>query len=290
MWRVMLGDALTSAADPVTPTGRDHQHTPLFPLVSSPLSPRQAAVDDVGAGREDTVFGSLLIAERELPPPPSAETSSASTIAAVPLRCARAADELRRLARLHDRPPTARLLEELRRRPLRDRFPGLGERHDAAQALALVDELLGDLPSPIDAASLAELADDFAAIHRNGRYRVLPYESRWNLKESRSCERVVRRLKAWHRRYRLPLHGAHAPDHLSQELRLLAGLMTHNRPEAAAVFLDRHALRWIPDFCGTVAARCQAPFFAGVAMITGAYLDHLRQQIETACSGDRTAS
>ena len=40
--------------------------------------------------------------------------------------------------------------------------------------------------------------------------------------------------------------------------------------------MDEHLLRWIDRFADQVAARCATPYFAGVAALTAAYVDELR--------------
>ena len=197
------------------------------------------------------------------------------------------AADLRRLARLHDREPTAELLEELRERPLQDLFGqsllgGALDRPDAVQAMALVAEVVADLPCPVDDASLEELADDFASIHRTDAYRVRPVESAWVESDGARGEAAAELLAEWHRRFGLAADDPRGPDHLVPQLRLLAELLDRARPEDAAAFLDEHPLRWVPDCCGRVAARCRTPYFAGVALLTGAYLDQLRDRLEQA--------
>ena len=185
-----------------------------------------------------------------------------------------AAADLRRLARLHDREPTAELLEELRERPLQDLFGLTLDRPDAEQAMALIAEVAADLPCPIDRESLEELATDFAVIHRTDALRAGPRESVWGHAEATT------QVASWHLRFGFVSDDPRDPDHLVPELRFLAELLDRARPEDAAAFLDQHALRWVPDFCGRVAARCRTPYFAGVALLTGAYLDRLRDRLE----------
>lgn len=193
-----------------------------------------------------------------------------------------AAADLRRLARLHDREPTAELLEELREQPLQDLFGLTLDRPDAEQAMALIAEVAADLPCPVDGDSLEDLAADFASIHRTDAYRVCPRETVWG-----HAEAAVQ-VTAWHHRFGIAIadlgddrgDSPRDPDHLVPELRFLAELLDRARPEDAAAFLDQHPLRWVPDFCGRVAARCRTPYFAGVALLTGAYLDRLRDRLE----------
>lgn len=200
-----------------------------------------------------------------------------------------AAADLRRLARLHDREPTAELLEELREQPLQDLFGLTLDRADAVQAMALIAELVADLPRPVDAASLDDLAADFAAIHLTNAYRACPMESVWVHDEPMRRQEAMFQVKGWHRRFGVVTDDPRDPDHLVLELHFLADLLERGQAEDAASFLDQHPLRWIPAFCGRVASRCRTPYFAGVALLTGAYLDVLRDLLAQAFDLPRPA-
>ncbi|MCW2237719.1 TorD/DmsD family molecular chaperone [Azospirillum canadense] len=186
------------------------------------------------------------------------------------------AADVRRLAGLHDREPTVDLLEELRAQPLQDLFGLTFDRPDIVQALALLGEALDGLPRPADAAALDELAADFAAIHLTNALRACPIESVWVHEEPLRRQEAMFRVKAWYRRFGLVTDDPRDPDHLVLELHFLADLLERAQGAEAADFLDQHPLRWVPAFCGRVAARCRTPYFAGVALLTGGYLDALR--------------
>ncbi|MBP2295312.1 TorD/DmsD family molecular chaperone [Azospirillum rugosum] len=187
-----------------------------------------------------------------------------------------AAADVRRLAGLHDHEPTTDLLEELRAQPLQDLFGLTLDRPDIAQALALLGEALDTLPRPADAAALDELAADFAAIHLTNALRACPIESVWVHEEPLRRQEAMFRVKAWHRRFGVVTDDPRDPDHLVLELHFLAELLERGLGAEAADFLDQHPLRWVPAFCGRVAARCRTPYFAGTALLTGGYLDALR--------------
>ena len=46
-----------------------------------------------------------------------------------------------------------------------------------------------------------------------------------------------------------------------------------------AKILDEHTLRWLPDFAARVAARSESPFYAGLAVLTAAWVDSARDLI-----------
>lgn len=200
------------------------------------------------------------------------------------------AEGLRLLAHLHAEEPTPALLEALRNAPVA-RGPLALDRDDALQAAALVDEVVSDLPDRITRRSLAPLAADFAAIHLSGELRACPTEGSWLDEELRadaaaSLARWRSGLEAELRRSpldRLP------DDHVAAELALLAALLDRGRMIDAVRFLDRHPLRWVPDFCSRVATRCREPFFAGIAILTNALLDDLRDRLGEACGLPRPA-
>ena len=201
-----------------------------------------------------------------------------------------AAGDLHRLIALHERAPDPALLGRLRAAPLRELFAVTPDRDDALQAMALVDEVLGDLPDPIDRDSLAGMIADFDAIHRQDLYRTCPQERSWVPGDP------LPGLLRWHEAAGLTAGGpaddpagGPAPDHLVSELRLLATLLDRQDARAAVRFLDEHVLSWVPAFCGRVATRCRDPFYAGVAILTSAWIDHLRDWLGESCGQPRPA-
>jgi len=221
-----------------------------------------------------------------------------------------AASGLRRLAGFHAAEPTVAFLAGLRAAPLRGGFGFMLDRDDAKQAIALVDEVVSDLPDPLTEESIAPLRADFTAIHRSLGYRAHPAEESWLAAEGRPVAGLADSLHRWRQRAGLapadtqpadgaPTDGAPAdgtppeagsgPDHLVSELLLLAALLERGQATEAALFLDQHPLRWVPGFCSRVATRCREPFYAGVAILTAAHLDHLRDLLAGACGLPRPA-
>ncbi|WP_042443060.1 TorD/DmsD family molecular chaperone [Azospirillum sp. B510] len=209
----------------------------------------------------------------DTPAPGSTEPDLAGTIQGVRL-----------LAEFHSAEPTPALLERLRRTPA-GRGPLALDRDDALQAAALVDEVVSDLPERITRRCLAPFVADFSAIHRTGALRACPTEGPW-LEEKARADASASLLR-WRSGLEAeldapPLHLL-PNDHIAVELMLLAALLDRGRNSDAVRFLDRHLLRWAPDFCSSVATRCREPFFAGIAILTNALIDNLRDQLGAAC-------
>lgn len=197
---------------------------------------------------------------------------------------------LRLLVRLHAEEPTAALLETLRRDPV-GRGPLALDRDDSQQAAALVDEVVSDLPDRITRRNLAPLVADFAAIHIDGGLRACPTEGLWleeNLRDEAAAS-LLRWRTGLEAELRLPPLDRLPDDHVAAELAVLAALLDRGRTLDAVRFLDRHPLRWMPDFCSRVATRCREPFFAGIAILTNAHLDDLRDRLGDLCALPRPA-
>ncbi len=191
-----------------------------------------------------------------------------------------AAAGLRRIAQFHAEAPSPAFMTALRATPLHATFALHLDRDDAHQAMALIDEEVSDLPAPITEESLAPLRNEHTAIYHSGLYHTGPTESAW-LAEDDGTPPATAALP----HPRPDRTGGAAPtDHLVSELLRLAGLLDQGSAACAAAYMDEHLLRWIPAFCSRVATRCREPFYAGVAILTSAHLDHLRDLL--AASGN----
>ena len=191
------------------------------------------------------------------------------------------AEDLRDLAELHDREPDHALLMALREVD----FPrGLGLRLRAQQgqrAHTLMAEALADLPEPVDQDTLDLLAVDFAEIYLTHGLRASPYESVWIDDEGLARQEPMFQVRACYRRHGLAAASwaARADDHIVLQLLFLSHLWRepeHGTIREAATFMDEHLLRWVGRFAEQVTARCATPYFAGVATLTAAYVDELR--------------
>ncbi len=203
-----------------------------------------------------------------------------------------AAEDLHLLARLHDREPDRRLLELLRSVPFRDHLALDLRRPESLAALAELDRGLGMLPARIDASVLDGLAADFADIYLTHAIRAGTSESTWLDDDRLERQEPMFEVRRWYRRYGLRVENwrLRPDDHLVHELQFLAFLLDRATPEAtrdAARFADRHILRWIGDFAAAVGKRCRTPYFVGLARLTAAYLEELRDLLEHATGEPR---
>lgn len=188
------------------------------------------------------------------------------------------------LARLNDREPTAELIHGLRSVPSRDWF-GVRLRSDCAvSACSLLDDALDAMPHPVDEAKLNELAADHAAIYLIHSYRAPPTESPWLDKDQLERQEPMFELAQWYRRYGLAAvnRQLRSDDHMVLQLQFLSHLFAtpdldmQASAQEAARFLDQHLLRWIGSFATRVASRCETPYYCGVATLTHAYLEEVR--------------
>jgi len=195
---------------------------------------------------------------------------------------AAAAQDLLALAKLHERELDRELLLALWRDCYED-FLGVrlqGER--GREALALFRKGLTDIPSDAGPSALDRLAADYADIYLTYGLRTSPCESVWLDEDHLTMQEPMFRVRAWYRRFGLEVEDwrKRTDDHLVNELRFLAHLLgsedIDTSLEEAARFLDEHILRWVDRFAERVAARCDSAFYAGLAMLTAAYLDELR--------------
>jgi TorA maturation chaperone TorD len=206
---------------------------------------------------------------------------------------AAAAQDLTDLAALHDREVDAATLGRLRAAA----EPGLLRlrlvNEYGRAALLLLDEALAGLPAVIDGALTDALAADYADIYLTYGLRAAPNESVWLDEDNLAMQAPMFEVRSLYQRHGLqvPDWRRRADDHLVHELQFLAHLLdpdTGDTLAEAAAFLDEHLLLWTPDFAARVAQRCATPFYAGLAAVTAAYLDELRELLERILGQPRT--
>jgi TorA maturation chaperone TorD len=206
---------------------------------------------------------------------------------------AAAAQDLLDLAALHDREVDAAALERLRAAAAQDLLRLRLVNEGGRAALFLLDEALRGLPAVVDGALLDDLAADYADIYLTYGLRAAPNESVWLDEDNLAMQAPMFEVRALYRRHGLqvPDWRQRADDHLVHELQFLAHLLdpeTGDTLGEAGAFLDEHLLLWCPDFSARVAQRCATPFYAGLAAVTAAYLDELRELLERVLGQPRT--
>ncbi|MCL2345897.1 MAG: molecular chaperone TorD family protein [Desulfobulbus sp.] len=192
-----------------------------------------------------------------------------------------AAEDLSLLARLHGVELDAETLAALKAAE----FPGCltlpPATREGEEARLLMAEVVAGEDAAF-AASLDELAADYAAIYLTGRYHASPNESAWLDEDGLERQEPMFAVRAWYQKYNL---GAgdwrkRQDDNLSLQLQFIAHLCTQATDDAAlrplADFLDAHPLRWLDRFAERVASRAATPFYAALGMLTADYLHGLR--------------
>lgn len=200
-------------------------------------------------------------------------------------RAAVAAD-LRVLSVLHDRELDGDRILALWQDGYED-FLGLRLVGEAGRrALALFRAGLTDIPAALDSATLDALAADFADIYLTHGLRASPCESVWLDEDGLIMQGPMFDLRAWYGRHGLVVADwrRRSDDHLVHQLMFLAHLLAPEVEETrgadlaeVARFLDEHLLLWIDRFADRVANRCQTRLYAGLALLTAAYLEELRE-------------
>lgn len=191
------------------------------------------------------------------------------------------------LAVLNDSEPTVRLLASLSSTPAADWFAFKAVKELAVGACDLLDAALDAMPNPVCLATLDQLAADFAAIYLIHSYRAPPTESPWLDKDQLERQEPMFEVAAWYRRFGLAAKDRQlrSDDHLVLQLQFLSHLFSTpelNMAESAAEaarFMDQHLLRWIGDFAERVAARCETPYYCGLATLTHGYLESVRDHL-----------
>ncbi len=193
------------------------------------------------------------------------------------------ADDLNLLAALHDREPDAQLLLQLKHAGFPRNLALMLESEQGWLATDLMQQAIADLPEVIPATLLDDLAADYAAIYLNYNLHASPEESVWLDEDSLICQDSMFQVRCWFERYQLRIANwrIRPDDHLVYQLQFIAHLLSLDDDlatlEAAARFMDEHLLRWLGTFGQRVSQRCDTPFFAGVAALTAAYCEELRE-------------
>lgn len=192
------------------------------------------------------------------------------------------AEDAESLAALHDRELTPDLVAALREA----RFPAclglLPATAPAVEAWRAMGDGLADLPPSLDATAIDELASEYAAIYLTGAHGASPYESVWTDDDHLTCQAAMFQLRDIYAAAGLatPDWRQRADDHLVLQLLYVAhaARTAASRDEwrSLARMLDEHLVRWLPDFAARVVLRSSSSFYAGLAVLTAAWLETLR--------------
>lgn len=192
------------------------------------------------------------------------------------------AEDAEALAALHDCELTAELIAAMHE----TKFPAclglLPATAETAAAWRAMAEALNHLPKAPDAEALDDLAAEYAAIYLTGAYGASPCESAWTDEDHLLCQDAMFELREIYAAAGLSAtNWRHRPDdHLVLQLLYVAHVARRAKSmeewRALARMLDEHLLRWIGDFAARIAARSSVTFYVGLAVLTSAWLDTLR--------------
>lgn len=122
------------------------------------------------------------------------------------------------------------------------------------------------------AASVNDIALDFSELFYNPLEHLLPYESAYlQLTDSPVVpDNVTDQVYAFYMKEGLLLdEGVNiVPDHISAELFFMSYLIETNKRDSLKEFLERHAIRWIPQFCDDLFESAGTDFYREVAAVT----------------------
>lgn len=196
--------------------------------------------------------------------------------------CSAVAEDLRSLALLHSRELDRALLQALKQEHRED-FLGLvlsGEQ--GREALRLFGEGLSEIPPELDRETLDLLAVEYADIYLNNSLGASPCESVWLDEDGLIMQEPMFQIREWYARYGIAVADwrKRTDDHLVNQLQfiafLLEGTPAKTALEETARFLDEHLLRWIDGFGDRIGTRTGVRFYAGLALLTAAYLNEFR--------------
>jgi len=193
------------------------------------------------------------------------------------------AEDLMGLAVLHNRELDTELLENLKKVG----FPrGLGLNLSSTpgqEALRIMEAGLKAIADPGSQQELDDLAADYANIYLTHGLRSSPLESVWLDEDGLAMQEPMFQIRGIYGRYGYSVQDwrKRSDDHLVHQLQFLAYLFEPDTGEGErlreiSMFMDEHILRWIDQFAGRVATRCQTLFYAGLATLTAAYLEEVR--------------
>lgn len=197
----------------------------------------------------------------------------------------RVAEDLSIIASLHDKEPDSALINQLKKIEFPFCLTIIPDSGPGTEAMSLLQESLMEFSDTIEENKLNDLAADYASIYLNHNISASPEESVWIDEDSLMCQDTMFQVRGWYEQYGLgiPDWRIRPDDHLVYELQFLCWLLKHDDKletlEQLAKFMDEHLLRWLGNFGERVLVRCDTQYFAGVAALTAAYCEELRDII-----------
>ncbi|MDX2505618.1 MAG: molecular chaperone TorD family protein [Gammaproteobacteria bacterium] len=186
------------------------------------------------------------------------------------------------LTTLHDREPDVALLQEIKTIDFPFCLTIILDSGPGSDAIYLLQESIEKLSDDVDESTLDDLAADYASIYLNHNISASPEESVCLDEDSLVSQQSMFDVRTWHEAYGLeiPNWRIRPDDHLVYELQFIAHLLekvySRETLDQAAIFMDEHLLRWLGNFGERVLKRCDTQYFAGVAALTAAYCEELR--------------
>lgn len=195
------------------------------------------------------------------------------------------ADDAESLAALHDRELDAATIAALKAVDFPANLGLLPDGEAARDAWRLTAAAVACLPAAPDAAALDELAADYAAIYLTGAHGASPCESVWLDDDRLVCQAPMFALREIYAQAGLATANwrRRPDDHLVLQLLYVAHALRRAAGngdwQALAAMLDEHLLRWLPQFATRITACAAQPLYAGLAALTAAWCDGLREVV-----------
>ncbi|MCG7938688.1 MAG: molecular chaperone TorD family protein [Candidatus Thiodiazotropha lotti] len=196
-------------------------------------------------------------------------------------------DDFLMLTRLHAKEPDADFLELL----VEYEFPSTMALNlvseEGKKANQFMQRVIEMMPEQFDDEYLDTLAADFADIYLNHSLQASPLESVWIDEEKLTCQESMFQVRAWYESYGLKAENwrIRPDDDLVLQLQFISHLFSISESikelEDIARFMDEHLLRWLGQFTSRVVHRSATPYYSGIALLTGAYCEELRDLIAT---------
>jgi|GEM_PF-420737 len=193
------------------------------------------------------------------------------------------AADLKLLARLHDRELDAETLNAFKAEPVARWFNLRLHGPAFDEACRLISGALESMSDASDSAILHEHAAEYAAIYLTHAYRAAPTESVWRDEEGLERQAAMFATRDWYEHFgvKVPNWRTRSDDHIVHEIEFLSLLLETSNDKQILVqsarFLRDHPLVWIPEFCRRVVQRCKLPLYAGFALLTVTYIEHLAE-------------